>query len=113
MDDTGGTAGGSAGVTAGGESAAGPGLAAALLPRIPEMAAETVARLTADIPAYRLLPDSVLGGDLVANTEAVLKLFFTTVAEGRAPTEAELAAPVAWGAERARDGVPLEAVLRV
>ncbi|MFD6890340.1 PucR family transcriptional regulator [Streptomyces sp. NPDC059957] len=117
MDDAGGTAGGTAGGSAGGAAGGGfasaPELAAALLPRIPEMAAETVARLTADIPAYRLLPDSVLGGDLVANTEAVLKLFFTTVAEGRAPTEAELAAPVAWGAERARDGVPLEAVLRV
>ncbi|MFE4261997.1 PucR family transcriptional regulator [Streptomyces sp. NPDC056883] len=117
MGDAGGTAGtapgGAAGGEAGGEGAAAQELAAALLPRIPEMAAETVARLTADIPAYRLLPDSVLGGDLVANTEAVLNLFFTTVAEGRAPTEAELAAPVAWGAERARDGVPLEAVLRV
>ncbi|MFZ3492625.1 PucR family transcriptional regulator [Streptomyces sp. 5.8] len=126
MDDAGGAAGAASTVSAAGavpggaergvpdgEYAAAPGLAAALLPRIPEMAAETVARLTADIPAYRLLPDSVLGGDLVANTEAVLKLFFTTVAEGRAPTEAELAAPVAWGAERARDGVPLEAVLRV
>ncbi|WP_407841060.1 PucR family transcriptional regulator [Streptomyces sp. DSM 116496] len=117
MDDAGGTAGAASGAapdgTAGGEVAAAQELAAALLPRIPEMAAETVARLTADIPAYRLLPDSVLGGDLVANTEAVLNLFFTTVAEGRAPTEAELAAPVAWGAERARDGVPLEAVLRV
>ncbi|MFB6521036.1 PucR family transcriptional regulator [Streptomyces sp. NPDC056401] len=117
MDDAGGTAGTASGAapdgTAGGEVAAGQELAAALIPRIPEMAAETVARLTADIPAYRLLPDSVLGGDLVANTEAVLNLFFTTVAEGRAPTEAELAAPVAWGAERARDGVPLEAVLRV
>lgn len=121
MDNAGGTAGvASGGVAEGapdgapaGEFAAAQELAAALLPRIPEMAAETVARLTADIPAYRLLPDSVLGGDLVANTEAVLKLFFTTVAEGRAPTEAELAAPVAWGAERARDGVPLEAVLRV
>lgn len=117
MDDAGGTAGAASGAApggaAGGEVAAARELAAALLPRIPEMAAETVARLTADIPAYRLLPDSVLGGDLVANTEAVLNLFFTTVAEGRAPTEAELAAPVAWGAERARDGVPLEAVLRV
>ncbi|WP_327308792.1 helix-turn-helix domain-containing protein [Streptomyces sp. NBC_01298] len=109
MDDASGTAGGTAGPASGGA----PGLAAVLLPRVAEMAAETVARLTADIPAYRLLPDSVLGGDLVANTEAVLNLFFTTVAEGRAPTEAELAAPVAWGAERARDGVPLEAVLRV
>lgn len=122
MVDAGGTAGAAAGATADGTGAgaaagaavrAAPELAAALLHRIPDMAAETVARLTADIPAYRLLPDSVLGGDLVANTEAVLRLFFTTVAEGRAPTEAELAAPVAWGAERARDGVPLEAVLRV
>lgn len=89
------------------------GFAASLLPRIPAMAAATVARLTTEIPAYRLLPESVLGGDLVANTEAVLKLFLTTVAEGRPPSEDELAAPVAWGAERARDGVPLEAVLRV
>lgn len=129
MDDAGGAAkpdavpdgskagaGSGSGGGAGGPGAAGraaPGLVAALLPRIPEMAAEAVSRLTAGIPAYRLLPDSVLGGDLLANTEAVLKLFFTTVAEGRAPTEAELAAPVAWGAERARDGVPLEAVLRV
>ncbi|WP_330294495.1 PucR family transcriptional regulator [Streptomyces sp. NBC_00503] len=90
-----------------------PGFAASLMPRIPELAAATVARLTEEIPAYRLLPDSVLGGDLVANTEAVLELFLTTLAEGRPPAEHELAAPVAWGAERARDGVPLEAVLRV
>lgn len=90
-----------------------PGFAASLLPRVPEIAAATAARLTAEIPSYRLLPDSVLGGDLVANTEAVLRLFLTAAAEGRPPTEQELATPIAWGAERARDGVPLEAVLRV
>ncbi|MER5731778.1 helix-turn-helix domain-containing protein [Streptomyces sp. NPDC002138] len=89
------------------------GFAASLLPRVGEIAAATVAHLTAEIPAYRLLPDSVIAGDLLANTEAVLRLFLTTLAEGRPPTAPELAAPVAWGAERARDGVPLEAVLRV
>ncbi|WP_330335421.1 helix-turn-helix domain-containing protein (plasmid) [Streptomyces sp. NBC_00536] len=89
------------------------GFAAALLPRVGEIAAATVARLTAEIPAYRLLPDSVIDGDLLANTEAVLRLFLTSLAEGRLPAAPELAAPVAWGAERARDGVPLEAVLRV
>ncbi|MDJ0382306.1 PucR family transcriptional regulator [Streptomyces sp. G-G2] len=89
------------------------GFAASLLPRAGEIAAATVARLTAAIPAYRLLPGSVIDGDLLANTEAVLRLFLTTLAEGRLPDAAELAAPVAWGAERARDGVPLEAVLRV
>ncbi|MFE2344365.1 hypothetical protein ACFXCR_33325, partial [Streptomyces sp. NPDC059431] len=117
MDDTG--AGGAADavtdMVAGAFSVpeATPAFAASLLPRIPELAAATVARLTTEIPAYRLLPDSVLGGDLVANTEAVLELFLTTLAEGRPPADHELAAPVAWGAERARDGVPLEAVLRV
>ncbi|AWZ06746.1 helix-turn-helix domain-containing protein [Streptomyces sp. ICC4] len=90
-----------------------PGFAASLLPRVPEIAAATVSRLTTEIPAYRLLPDSILGGDLIANTEAVLRLFLPTAAEGRPPAEHELAAPIAWGAERARDGVPLEAVLRV
>ncbi|MFD7031456.1 PucR family transcriptional regulator [Streptomyces sp. NPDC059917] len=89
------------------------GFAAALLPGVGNIAAATVAHLTAEIPAYRLLPDSVIAGDLLANTEAVLRLFLTTLAEGRLPAARELAAPVAWGAERARDGVPLEAVLRV
>ncbi|MFJ7205752.1 PucR family transcriptional regulator [Streptomyces sp. NPDC098789] len=89
------------------------GFTAALLPRVGEIAAATVAHLTAEIPAYRLLPDSVIAGDLLGNTEAVLRLFLVTLAEGRLPAAPELAAPVAWGAERARDGVPLEAVLRV
>ncbi|MFJ9342197.1 PucR family transcriptional regulator [Streptomyces sp. NPDC101733] len=89
------------------------GFAAVLLPRVGEIAAATVAHLTAEIPAYRLLPDSVIDGDLLANAEAVLRLFLTTLAEDRLPAAPELAAPVAWGAERARDGVPLEAVLRV
>ncbi|MDG4866102.1 hypothetical protein P8605_48915, partial [Streptomyces sp. T-3] len=65
------------------------------------------------IPAYRELPAQVREGDLVTNTAAVLDLFLTTVAEGRAPTEQELAPPIAWGAERARDGVPLGALLKI
>ncbi|MET9699596.1 helix-turn-helix domain-containing protein [Streptomyces sp. NPDC006529] len=87
--------------------------AAALLPEVEAIAAATVTHLTAGIPAYRLLPDSVIDGDLLANTEAVLRLFLITLAQRRLPDARELAAPVAWGAERARDGVPLEAVLRV
>jgi hypothetical protein len=55
----------------------------------------------------------VLEGDLVANARAVLELFLSTTAADRAPTEQELAQPVAWGAERARDGLPLDAVLQI
>ncbi|WP_132113848.1 PucR family transcriptional regulator [Actinocrispum wychmicini] len=84
----------------------------ALLPRIDEIATAMIARCAVEIPAYRLLPASVLEGDLVANAKGVFELFLTTVAEGRPPTEQELAPPIAWGAERARDGLPLEAVLQ-
>ncbi|MEU4523278.1 helix-turn-helix domain-containing protein [Amycolatopsis sp. NPDC024027] len=85
----------------------------ALFPRAGEIAAAMMARCAAEIPAYRLLPASVLEGDLVANATAVFELFLTTVAEDRRPTEDELALPIAWGAERARDGLPLEAVLKI
>lgn len=86
---------------------------AELFPRSGEIAAAMMARCAAEIPAYRLLPATVLEGDLVANARAVFELFLTTVAEDRRPTADELALPIAWGAERARDGLPLEAVLKV
>ncbi|MFE0100394.1 PucR family transcriptional regulator [Streptomyces sp. NPDC059009] len=86
---------------------------AALLPRVGAIAAAAAARCVTEIPDYRELPAHVLDGDLVANTEAVLRLFVTTAGEGRPPTQEELDAPIAWGAERARDGVPLHAVLRI
>ncbi|MCU1685243.1 MAG: hypothetical protein JWQ81_5982 [Amycolatopsis sp.] len=86
---------------------------AALFPRVGEIAATMIARCAEEIPEYRLLPASVMEGDLVANGMAVFELFLTTVAEGRTPTEEELALPIAWGAERARDGLPLAAVLKI
>lgn len=84
-----------------------------LLPRIDELAAAMMTRCAVEIPAYRLLPASVVEGDLVANARAVLELFFTTLTANRGPTDEELALPVAWGAERARDGLPLDAVLQI
>ncbi|MEU0797143.1 helix-turn-helix domain-containing protein [Amycolatopsis sp. NPDC005961] len=86
---------------------------AQLFPRSGEIAAAMIARCAAEIPAYRLLPATVLEGDLVANAAAVFELFLTTVAEDRRPTSEELSLPIAWGAERARDGVPLDAVLKI
>ncbi|MFG1640068.1 PucR family transcriptional regulator [Amycolatopsis sp. NPDC049252] len=86
---------------------------AELFPRSGEIASAMITRCAAEIPEYRLLPASVLEGDLVANATAVFELFLTIVAEGRRPTEDELALPIAWGAERARDGLPLEAVLKI
>jgi DNA-binding PucR family transcriptional regulator len=86
---------------------------AELFPRSGEIAAAMMARCATEIPAYRLLPASVLQGDLVANAAAVFELFLTTVAEDRRPTSDELAVPIAWGAERARDGLPLDAVLKI
>ncbi|WP_414938786.1 hypothetical protein [Amycolatopsis sp. cmx-11-51] len=90
-----------------------PSVVAALLPRMAEIGAAMVARCVTEIPAYGMLPASVLQGDLVANATAVFELFLTTVTEHRLPTEEELALPIAWGAERARDGLPLDAVLKL
>jgi len=86
---------------------------ATLLPRAEEIAAIVMAKCAAEIPAYQRLPASVLEGDLVTNAKALLELFLKAVGEGRPLTEQELALPVSWGAERARDGLPLEAVLRI
>jgi len=86
---------------------------AALLPRTDEIATAMIARCAEVIAPYRLLPASVLEGDLVSNAKAVFALFLTTVVEDRPPTEDELALPIAWGAERARDGLPLGAVLQI
>ncbi|GAA1987253.1 hypothetical protein GCM10009754_76640 [Amycolatopsis minnesotensis] len=87
--------------------------AAALLPRARELATAMMARCVAEIPAYQRLPASVLEGDLVANAAAVVELVLTTIDEDRSPTEDELAIAVTWGAERARDGLPLDAVLQI
>jgi len=86
---------------------------ATLVPRIDEIATAMIARCAEVIAPYRMLPASVLEGDLVSNAKAVFALFLTTVAEDRPPTGEELALPIAWGAERARDGLPLDAVLRI
>jgi hypothetical protein len=86
---------------------------AALLPHVGEIAAAMIVRCAEEIPEYRRLPVSVLEGDLIANAAGVFELFLTTVGEGRAPTEQELVLPIAWGAERARDGLPLDAVLKI
>ena len=90
-----------------------PGPVETLLPRTDEIAALVIARCAEEIPAYHRLPASVLQGDLVTNAKALIELFLRALAEGRSPTEEELALPVSWGAERARDGLPLEAVLRI
>ncbi|TDD62637.1 PucR family transcriptional regulator [Kribbella antibiotica] len=78
-----------------------------------EIAALVIARSAERIPAYHRLPTSVLEGDLVANAKDLIGLFLRSIKEGRTPSEEELQQPVAWGAERARDGLPLDAVLRI
>ncbi|MFD9889778.1 PucR family transcriptional regulator [Amycolatopsis sp. NPDC059027] len=90
-----------------------PPVAAVLLSRAGEIAEAVTARCVEEIPAYRVLPESVREGDLVANVRAVIELFLTSIAAGRAPTDEELSLPIVRGGERTRDGLPLEAVLRI
>ncbi|WP_216206255.1 PucR family transcriptional regulator [Amycolatopsis aidingensis] len=78
-----------------------------------DAAAAVTARCVQEIPAYQRLPGPVLERDLVANVRAVIDLFLTAVVEDRGLTEAELAGPISWAAERVRDGLPLDAVLRI
>ena len=78
---------------------------------IPKLARRMVERFVEEIPLYALLPSEQLQGEILAITEANLRLFFTTLREGRALTMDELAEVRTSAARRAEERVPLDAVL--
>src|ERR687890_648174 len=64
-----------------------------------------------EIPLYAMLPREQLEGEILAITTANLRLFFSTLREGRPLAPEELAEIRMSAARRAEERVPLEAVL--
>src|SRR3954470_1769618 len=90
-------------------------VAAALYVRVerdvPRLARRMIVTFVEEIPLYGLLPREQLEGEILAITEANLRLFFTALREGRQLTVEELSEVRTSAARRAEERVPLDAVL--
>src|SRR3954463_1373223 len=78
---------------------------------VPRLARRVIDTFVAEIPLYGLLPQEQLEGEILAITDANLRLFFTTLRESRRLTNEELAEVRTSAARRAEERVPLDAVL--
>jgi hypothetical protein len=79
--------------------------------QVPRLARRMIDTFVEEIPLYGLLPREQLEGEILAITEANLRLFFTTLRESRRLTGEELAEVRTSAARRAEERVPLDAVL--
>ncbi|NYV74362.1 helix-turn-helix domain-containing protein [Streptomyces sp. UH6] len=103
--------GGCAGPSAGPLSIAGRPVASSLRARVPALARRVVARLLADLPVYAELPHEEVSGDIADIVQHNLRLFADLVECRRPATDAELAQQRDSAAQRAEEGVPLDAIL--
>jgi hypothetical protein len=78
---------------------------------VPRLARRMIETFVAEIPLYGLLPREQLDGEILAITDANLRLFFTTLREGRMLDADELTEVRMSAARRAEERVPLDAVL--
>src|SRR6059058_4651574 len=78
---------------------------------VPKLARQMIDTFVEEIPLYSLLPREQLEGEILAITEANLRLFFTTLRESRPLAPDELAEVRTSAARRAEERVPLDAVL--
>lgn len=76
-----------------------------------DLAGQMVARFVAEIPTYRALPEEQLAGDVTQLASENLRLFAKVLAERRAPEPEETREIARSAAQRAEEGVPLQAVL--
>lgn len=80
---------------------------------MPEVTREMVAAVVRSVPDYEQLPQEVVAEDLVRRSEENLRLFIDLVGEGRQPDRGDLDEMIEVAVRRARQGVPLDAVLAV
>jgi hypothetical protein len=78
---------------------------------VPRLARTMIDSFVGEIPLYAMLPREQLEGEILAITTANLRLFFSTLREGRPLASDELAEIRMSAARRAEERVPLEAVL--
>lgn len=86
-------------------------VAAQLRARAPALTARVVARLLSDLPVYAELPHEEIAGDIADIVQHNLRLFADVVEHRRPATDAELAQQRDSAAQRAEEGVPLDAIL--
>jgi sugar diacid utilization regulator len=79
--------------------------------QLPVLARRMIATFLDEVPFYRQLPVEQLEGEILEICENNLHVFFTTLEEGRLPTDEELAEPRSSAARRAQERIPLDAVL--
>ncbi|MEC3918242.1 PucR family transcriptional regulator [Nocardia sp. CDC160] len=80
---------------------------------VPEAAREMVAAVVRSVPDYEQLPRELVEQDLIRRAEDNLRLFVRLLAEGREPQAADLDGMIEVAVRRAREGIPLDAVLSV
>lgn len=92
-------------------SIAGRPVAGRLRARVPALTARVVARLLSDLPVYAELPHEEIAGDIADIVQHNLRLFADVLEHRRGATDAELAQQRDSAAQRAEEGVPLDAIL--
>lgn len=90
---------------------AGRPVAAQLRARAPALTSRVVDRLLSDLPVYAELPHEEIAGDIADIVQHNLRLFADVVEHRRPATDAELAQQRDSAAQRAEEGVPLDAIL--
>ncbi|WP_460719606.1 PucR family transcriptional regulator [Nocardia heshunensis] len=84
-----------------------------LATHLPEAAREMVAVIVRSVPDYEQLPRELVEQDLIHRAEDNLRLFVRLLGEGREPRADELDGMIDIAVRRAREGIPLDAVLAV
>lgn len=86
-------------------------MAVRLRARVPALTTRVVARLLSDLPVYAELPHEEIAGDIADIVQHNLRLFADVLEHRRAATDGELAQQRDSAAQRAEEGVPLDAIL--
>lgn len=84
-----------------------------LTAHLSEAAREMTAAVVRSVPDYEQLPRELIEQDLIHRAEDNLRLFVRLLAEGREPRPADLDGMIDVAVRRAREGIPLDAVLSV
>ncbi|MDG4863299.1 PucR family transcriptional regulator, partial [Streptomyces sp. T-3] len=90
---------------------AGRPAAAYLRARVPALTRRVLARLRDELPVYAELPVEELTGDIADIVQHNLRLFADVIEHRRPATDAELEQQRDSAAQRAEEGVPLDAIL--
>lgn len=78
---------------------------------VPALSRRVMTRLRTELPVYAQLPGEELDGDIADIVQRTLRLFADVIERRRPPDDAELERQRESAAQRAEEGVPLDAIL--